>query len=755
MLAALAVGDVAGVDRTARPARARSTAIPRYWHETADWLTAHNTGTPTPGRVLVVPGAPFATQVWGTSHDEPLQVLGDSPWGVRDSIPLTPPQTIRALDSVQRLFAAGRPSAGLADTLARQGISYRRGAQRSGPGHLAIGTADPGAPGDRPDRPAAEGRAVRRAGRPGHGGRVSSPTAGCGPRYPAVEIYRVVDAPVTPPRPISPTPTRCPASTADPRRCCGSTNARRLHRPAAARSGAADRDAAARGQPAGDRWRPSPTRRWPARPTTAASTTTRRRSAPPATPRHTFNRVPDYPAPGADTVYGGWTGGRLTASSSSSDSTALPDVATRRVTGRGDRRRLGDGLGVQRPAVGGRPVAAGRFRSSGHQQRHHHHAQRDHCRRPGPPRRESKPPPAQRHCGSTRPGNRSPRRCPTARPRGCGSPRSAPMTDRAGVQFAITDLSITQYDATGFAHPINLRHTALVPAPPAESAVAQWDLGSEPLGRPGCAKGLTTVQCAPSMALAPETPATFSRTLNVPRRRRCSRRSGCGRGQGPKLADLVAEPGHHAGRTATPIPSTCSARPTPPPTATPPPRGRRRSMSCSTRRRRPHPDAAATDRGGRAAADAQRVGAARPSRRMVAVDLGDGPQVDAWNMSGTQNSFAQPARDRHRQDQPARLERRDRPHRTGLRSARSRRGSPRSPHWAPTVSRSPPRTPRRNRARDVTVDCEHGPIIAIAGRFVHTSVAHDRRARCWTAHRCRLTRATPTRSRCPPGSRNW
>ncbi|MGC2654853.1 MAG: DUF3367 domain-containing protein, partial [Mycobacterium sp.] len=100
------------------------SAIPQYWHDTADWLTEHNRGAPTPGRVLVVPGAPFATQVWGNSHDEPLQVLGDSPWGVRDSIPLTPPSTIRALDSVQRLLAAGRPSAGLADTLARQGISY-------------------------------------------------------------------------------------------------------------------------------------------------------------------------------------------------------------------------------------------------------------------------------------------------------------------------------------------------------------------------------------------------------------------------------------------------------------------------------------------------------------------------------------------------------------------------------------------------------------------------------------------------------
>ena len=81
--------------------------IPQYWHETANWLDENNSGTPTAGRVLVAPGAPFATQVWGNSHDEPLQVLGTAPWGVRDSIPLTPPETIRALDSVQRLFAAG------------------------------------------------------------------------------------------------------------------------------------------------------------------------------------------------------------------------------------------------------------------------------------------------------------------------------------------------------------------------------------------------------------------------------------------------------------------------------------------------------------------------------------------------------------------------------------------------------------------------------------------------------------------------
>src|SRR5262249_40068828 len=28
----------------------------------------------------------------------------------------------------------------------------------------------------------------------------------------------------------------------------------------------------------------------------------------------------------------------------------------------------------------------------------------------------------------------------------------------------------------------------------------------------------------------------------------------------------------------------------------------------------------------------------------------------------------------------------------------------------------------RNRSREITVDCDHGPVIAVAGRFVHTSI---------------------------------
>ena len=95
-------------------------AVPQYWHEAADWLADNADGQ----RALVVPGAPFASQVWGLTRDEPLQALAQTPWAVRDAIPLNPPGAIRALDSVQRLFADGRGSAGLAATLADQGIAY-------------------------------------------------------------------------------------------------------------------------------------------------------------------------------------------------------------------------------------------------------------------------------------------------------------------------------------------------------------------------------------------------------------------------------------------------------------------------------------------------------------------------------------------------------------------------------------------------------------------------------------------------------
>ncbi|MCV7083149.1 hypothetical protein H7H37_20250, partial [Mycolicibacterium insubricum] len=53
----------------------------------------------------------------------------------------------------------------------------------------------------------------------------------------------------------------------------------------------------------------------------------------------------------------------------------------------------------------------------------------------------------------------------------------------SGVQFAVTDLSVTQYDASGFAHPVNLRHTLLVPGPPAGATVADG------IWAPSCSAG--------------------------------------------------------------------------------------------------------------------------------------------------------------------------------------------------------------------------------------------------------------------------
>src|SRR5271156_2174163 len=298
--------------------------IPRYWHDAADWLSAHNTGVPRPGRVLVVPGAPFASQLWGPSHDEPLQVLGDSPWGVRDSIPLTPSQTIRALDSVQRLFASGTPSAGIADTLARQGISYV----------VMRNDLDPDAA--RSARPILVHRAVTGSprfqkvaqfGAPVGPGPVSGfvTDSELRPRYPAVEIYRVTAMAGDPGAPYLADIDGLPRVDGGPEALLRLDERRRLSGRPPLGPALLTADAVGAGLPV---------------PVVTVTDTPLARetdygrgddhlSAIRAVgdTRHTFNRVPDYPSPGADTVYGSWTGGRLTASSSSSDATALPDVA--------------------------------------------------------------------------------------------------------------------------------------------------------------------------------------------------------------------------------------------------------------------------------------------------------------------------------------------------------------------------------------------------------------------------------------------
>jgi arabinofuranan 3-O-arabinosyltransferase len=95
--------------------------VPQYWQQTADWLGDHDSGD---GTAMLVPGAQFASYVWGAPRDEPLQFYADSPWAVRNVIPLTPPANIRMLDEIERRLVQGDGSPGLTAYLRRAGVQY-------------------------------------------------------------------------------------------------------------------------------------------------------------------------------------------------------------------------------------------------------------------------------------------------------------------------------------------------------------------------------------------------------------------------------------------------------------------------------------------------------------------------------------------------------------------------------------------------------------------------------------------------------
>ncbi|MFC4019332.1 alpha-(1-_3)-arabinofuranosyltransferase family protein [Micromonospora sp. GCM10011542] len=118
MVAVAAVATPALAGGLATPGSVKK--VPGYWNEAADWLDA-NTGR---GRVLVVPGARFPSYDWGSTTDEITQPLLNSRWAVRNAIPFTPPTTIRLLDAIESTLANGSGSTGLADLLARSGISH-------------------------------------------------------------------------------------------------------------------------------------------------------------------------------------------------------------------------------------------------------------------------------------------------------------------------------------------------------------------------------------------------------------------------------------------------------------------------------------------------------------------------------------------------------------------------------------------------------------------------------------------------------
>ena len=686
-------------------------AIPQYWHDTADWLDEHNTG----GRVLVAPGAPFATQTWGNSHDEPLQVLGNSPWGVRDSIPLTPPETIRALDSVQRLLAAGRPSAGLADTLARQGISYV----------VVRNDLDPEA--SRSARPLLVHRAIEGSGGLSKVAQFGEPVgpgtlagfitdSGLRPRYPAVEIYRVDGSPGMHPYLVD---TDAMARVdGGPEALLRLDERRRLLGRSPLGPMLLTGDAQRAGLPV---------------PVVTVTDTPLARETDygrvddhssairtPDDARHTFNRVLDYPAD-AETVYGQWNGGRISVSSSAADSTALPNVAP--ATGPAAavdadsstswvsnalQAAVGQWLQVDfdHPVTNAALTITPSATAVGAQVR--------------------------RVEVATVNGTSTLRFDEAGKPLTVALPYgetpwvriTAVATDdgSSGVQFGITDFSITQYDANGFAHPVNLRHTVLVPGPPANSAVAQWDLGSELLGRPGCAEGPNGTQCAAAMALSPEEPVNLSRTLTVPTATSVTPTVWVRARQGPNLADLIAAPGAaRALGDADPIDvlgSAYAAADGDPGTAWTAPQSvvQHKTPPTLTLKLPTRSDVA-----GMRIMPSSSVLPAHPT--MVAIDLGDGPQVRRLSSDGgAQTVSLRP----HLTDtvKVSLLSWDDVIDRTALGFDQLK-----PPGLAEVTALDATGAPiaaadaARNRARAIDLPCGRGPIIGVAGQFVQTSVS--------------------------------
>jgi arabinofuranan 3-O-arabinosyltransferase len=95
------------------------TAVPGYWPQVATWLQEHPDG----GRTLVLPGAAFATSVWGDPRDEPLQPYARTPWLVRDAVPLGSGGLSRVLTAVEERVASGQGGAELGTALASLGVT--------------------------------------------------------------------------------------------------------------------------------------------------------------------------------------------------------------------------------------------------------------------------------------------------------------------------------------------------------------------------------------------------------------------------------------------------------------------------------------------------------------------------------------------------------------------------------------------------------------------------------------------------------
>ncbi|MEV0171308.1 alpha-(1-_3)-arabinofuranosyltransferase family protein [Streptomyces sp. NPDC050803] len=94
--------------------------IPDYWEATAGWMEEFSPDA----RALVVPATAHGIYTWGSTIDQPLDVVAESRWAQRDYVPFGTAGNRRAMDAVQQALTSGAEVPGLADYLSRAGVYY-------------------------------------------------------------------------------------------------------------------------------------------------------------------------------------------------------------------------------------------------------------------------------------------------------------------------------------------------------------------------------------------------------------------------------------------------------------------------------------------------------------------------------------------------------------------------------------------------------------------------------------------------------
>ncbi len=480
--------------------------VPGHWHAAAAWLEEH-TGD-RGERALIVPGAPFGSQLWGLTRDEPLQALASTPWAVRDAVPLVPPGAIRALDAVQRDIADGRPSDGLAATLRGQGIGYL----------VVRNDLDPEtSPAARPalvHRALDESPGIEKVAEFGDDVVFENPDdfvtdADLRPAYPAVEIYRVAEPATAPFGPYAVDLADVPVVQGGPE----SLLRRNTAQPDFVGPTLLAADAVRAGVPA--------------EPVTVTDTPTDREtdygqvdhhsSAIRAAddPRRTHNAVPDYPVPGTELVRAEWEGARISVSSAASDATQLGGTSVTSSPAAvvdGDPTTGWHSNGLE-SAIGqwlqldlDQPIEAGLLRlttSSGAL---------------GDPVEWIE---VATDRGSTAVRIDEPGREQTvALPLGTTTwiRITSVHTSRGtvGNQFGLTEVAVEDFSDRDNPRMLDIRRRIVVPGPAGDTPVREWHLGQEYPGRGSCVDTPDRVRCARGLAVSAEEPGAFTRTLTVP-----------------------------------------------------------------------------------------------------------------------------------------------------------------------------------------------------------------------------------------------